>query len=334
MLTGSLHETESRLYASSWKKLWKLFLPPKIISFLWRLCNSCIPVSVRLLDKGMNLSTCCVLCGQGQEHYWHLFYDCPYSSSCWAATNVDKPTLTTDEFPVWLLKLIDVLDPVVLCSIAMILWCVWRQRNQKLWENSYLSAVKAMELGYVFLQDWRRARAGAPSSATQRTHGPLTWSRPLGGCWKCNLDAAMFRDLSAIGLGMVMRRNDGQFYACKTLLLPLSCSVKEAEALALREALLWALSLKLVDVEFETDSLLVVNSLSSHFLDRSEYGFLIADCVCLRGKGNYSIRFVKRQANKCAHVLAKHACFNASLYESFVIPSWLEKVIISDLLSI
>ena len=54
----------------------------------------------------------------------------------------------------------------------------------------------------------------------------------------------------------------------------------------------------------------------------------------LRGKGNYSIRFVKRQANKCAHVLAKHACFNASLYESFVIPSWLEEVIISDLLSI
>ena len=174
MLMGSLHETESRLYASSWKKLWKLFLPPKIISFLWRLCNSCIPVSVRLLDKGMNLSTCCVLCGQGQEHYWHLFYDCPYSSSCWATANVDKPTLTTDEFPVWLLKLIDVLDPVVMCSIAMILWCVWRQRNQKLWENSSLSAVKAMELGYVFLQDWRRAHAGAPSSATQRAHGPLT----------------------------------------------------------------------------------------------------------------------------------------------------------------
>ena len=55
--------------------------------------------------------------------------------------------------------------------------------------------------------------------------------------------------------------------------------------------------------------------------------------MCLKGKGNYSIRFVKRQTNKCAHVLAKHACFNASLYESFAIPSWLEKVLISDLLS-
>ena len=78
----------------------------------------------------------------------------------------------------------------------------------------------------MFLQDWRRARAGASSSATQRAHGPLTWSRPLGGRWKCNLDATMFCDLSAIGLGMVMQRNDGQFYACKTLLLPLSYSVK------------------------------------------------------------------------------------------------------------
>ena len=78
------------------------------------------------------------------------------------------------------------------------------------------------------------------------------------------------------------------------MLLPLSCSVKEAEVLALREALLWVLPLKLIDVEFETDSLLVVNSLSSHFLDCSEYGFLISDCVYLKGKCNYSIRFVKR----------------------------------------
>ena len=178
------------------------------------------------------------------------------------------------------------------------------------------------------------SRAGASSSVIQRAHRPLTWSRPLGGRWKCNLDAAMFRDLSVIGLGMVIRRNDGQFYTCKTLLMPISCSVKEAEALAICEALLWALSLKLVDVEFEIDYLLVVNSLSSYSLDYSEYGFLISNCVCLRGKGNYSIRFVKRQANKCAHILARYACFNTSLYESFVIPSWLEKVIISDLSSI
>ena len=116
--------------------------------------------------------------------------------------------------------------------------------------------------------------------------------------------------------------------------MPLSCSVKEAEALALREAILWAISLKLVDVEFETDFLLVVNSLSSHSLDCFEYGFIISDCVCLKGNGNYSIRFIKRQSNKCADVLARHACFNASLYESFIIPSWLEEVVISDLASI
>ena len=74
-------------------------------------------------------------------------------------------------------------------------------------------------------------------------------------------------------------------------------------------------------MEFETYSLLVVNSLSSHSLECSKYGFLISDCVRLRGNGNYSIRFVKRQANKCAHVLARYVCFNAILYESFVIPS-------------
>ena len=37
----------------------------------------------------------------------------------------------------------------------------------------------------------------------------------------------MFSDLSVIGLDMVMRRNDGHFYAYKTLLLPLSCVSKK-----------------------------------------------------------------------------------------------------------
>ena len=87
-------------------------------------------------------------------------------------------------------------------------------------------------------------------------------------------------------------------------------------------------------MEFETNYLLVVNSLSSLSLDCSEYDFLISDCVCLRGNGNYSIRFVKRQTNKCAHVLTRHVCFNASLYEFFVIPSWMEEMILSDLSSI
>ena len=74
-------------------------------------------------------------------------------------------------------------------------------------------------------------------------------------------------------------------------------------------------------MEFETDSLLVVNNLSSHSLDCSEYDFLISDCMCLKGNVNYSIRFVKRQANKCAHILTRYVCFNVSLYKSFIISS-------------
>ena len=60
----------------------------------------------------------------------------------------------------------------------------------------------------MFFQDWRRVRAGASSSTVQRAHGPLSRSRPLGGRWKCNLDAALFHDLSTICLGMVLRMND------------------------------------------------------------------------------------------------------------------------------
>ena len=75
-----------------------------------------------------------MLCGQGPEHYWHLFYDCPYSSSCWTAAKVDKPTLTTDEFSVWLLKLIDDLDPDVVFGSNDLMVCMEATKPEALGE--------------------------------------------------------------------------------------------------------------------------------------------------------------------------------------------------------
>ena len=62
-------------------------------------------------------------------------------------------------------------------------------------------------------------------------------------------------------------------------------------------------------------------------------GFGLGSCTGVGPKQATGWINTSQQANKCAHVLTKYACFNASLYESFVIPSWLEEVFISDLLS-
>ena len=47
----------------------------------------------------------------------------------------------------------------------------------------------------------------------------------------------MLKDPITVGVGMVLRDSDGLLVACKFVVLPFCCSVKEVEAAGLREGL-------------------------------------------------------------------------------------------------
>ena len=55
-----------------------------------------------------------------------------------------------------------------------------------------------------------------------------------------NIDATMLKDPTTIGVGMVLRDSDGLLVACKSVVLPFCCSVKEAKAASLREGITMA----------------------------------------------------------------------------------------------
>ena len=51
----------------------------------------------------------------------------------------------------------------------------------------------------------------------------------------------------------------------------------------------------------------------SHRIDQSEFGCLVRDGKALFSFNvNLSLRFIKRQANIVAHIVARVACYNAS----------------------
>ncbi|XP_073029397.1 uncharacterized protein [Primulina eburnea] len=86
------------------------------------------------------------------------------------------------------------------------------------------------------------------------------------------------------------------------------CDVKEAEALALFDAIAWTISLELQDIIFETDSLTVVKAITSKNADHTEFGSIISGCrTLLDGHPSFKIQHVRRQANMVAHTLARNA---------------------------
>ena len=119
---------------------------------------------------------------------------------------------------------------------------------------------------------------------------------------------------------------------CKYVILLFCCFVKEAEAVGLCEGLQWLLELYHFEVDVELDAKIVVDAFHLKPFAIDEFGCIISDCRGFVANSYFSIQFVKQQANKLAHCLARAACSHVSHFISFSIPSILEDTLLVDLL--
>ena len=142
----------------------------------------------------------------------------------------------------------------------------------------------------------------------------------------------MLKDPIVVGVGMVLRDYDGLLVACKSVVLPFCCSVKEAETAGLREGLQQLLELHHFEVDVELDAKIVVDVFHSELLAIHEFGCIIGDYRGLVANSYFSIQFVKRQTNRSAHCLAKDVRSYANPFISFSIPSILENTLLTHLL--
>ena len=78
------------------------------------------------------------------------------------------------------------------------------------------------------------------------------------------------------------------------------------EVMALREAAKWIIHLQLSHVVLETDCKAVVYAFHSHIIYQFDFGCLVKDCKTFFFflNTNLSIRFIKRQASRVAHIVA------------------------------
>lgn len=68
----------------AWDLIWKLKVPPRIKSLLWRICRNCLPTRTRLRDKGVNCAAVSALCNVDEEDIVHLIFKCPGSRNIWS----------------------------------------------------------------------------------------------------------------------------------------------------------------------------------------------------------------------------------------------------------
>jgi len=110
--------------------------------------------------------------------------------------------------------------------------------------------------------------------------------------------------------------------------------VDVGKALGLHSALQWLSDMHFDNVDFESDSKLIVDAFLATGNDLSEFGCIISSCRSLFRNffSNSRVEFVRRQANAVAHALARAATSLASPAVYFDIPNCIETLIINEML--
>ncbi|XP_057993183.1 uncharacterized protein LOC110632743 [Hevea brasiliensis] len=110
------------------------------------------------------------------------------------------------------------------CKACMVLWAIWRYRNDIVREGRRTPVAEVVNMASLFLSKWQNAQAkeAAPCSQTRQivhSEGMTSWSKPVANCVKCNSDAAVFQGCDGLGAGWVIRDSSGQLVkACQVKL--------------------------------------------------------------------------------------------------------------------
>jgi hypothetical protein len=339
----NLLQTISGKVASSstqidWQSLWKINAPPKAKHFLWRMCKGCLPTRVRLQEKCVPCPLSCPTCDQGNEDDLHFVIDCHVSSQARQAAGIEQHLLplfqNAGNVQELIIKICATLDTDTAGLFAMHMWLLWQNRNNKVWNDTN---EPGHDLGIKARHAWSEwSTVQQVQRSTRRVepqHVVTSWQKPPQGWYKCNIDAGFHRDINKVSTSWCVRDYLGRFVMAETTWVEGSCSVLEGEAVALCEAL-QALQLRgITHVMIESDSKSLVDALHHLRGGNSEFSSLVSYInTLLLSSPNFSVKFIKRQANMVAHTLARAAISWSSRCSIETLPYCISNLIFNEML--
>lgn len=300
-----------------WKFLWGLEVPGKVKHFLWHALANVLPTADNLLSRKVDVSLLCPICSAANESVYHCLVDCLFAKSCWLLSSLGTGRSCTSFFE-WIEQTFSKCSKEE-CNLAVIV-CrkLWLNRNDKVWNGHNGRAKGLVNAAGHYLFQWQEAKRKnfIIIEKVQLGHGSVCWVKPPLGWLKCNVDAGIFSSHGRYSFGGVIRDYGGGFVAAKCQSFSGLFRPREAEALAIREALSWIKNLQLSKVIVETDCLNVYSALVSQDYSPNGFGLIIADCQALaKLVGEVRFSFVRRSANVTAHNMARVESSMSSLGE-------------------
>ena len=131
---------------------------------------------------------------------------------------------------------------------------------------------------------------------------------PISPLYKINFDGALFSNLGAAGLGVVIRDSCGHVVGALVERIPIPMSVVTVEAVACRQALYFAKQFGICELVYEGDAEVIIRDLLSKEVVHPKYGHVLQDSLVLANDFRIcNFVHIKRVGNSVAHFLARRA---------------------------
>ncbi|CAN0912862.1 LINE-1 retrotransposable element ORF2 protein [Linum grandiflorum] len=122
-----------------WKKIWKLNIPGKLKVFIWKISHNILPVGVDVCKRVSQVGDECPNCGL-QETIKHCFVECNWAAIIWRRSHVAYLFQLAEDVPcnVWIKKAMNSGDDINLNMFCALLWFLWKERNNFLFNSKIL----------------------------------------------------------------------------------------------------------------------------------------------------------------------------------------------------
>jgi hypothetical protein len=145
-----------------WKCIWKPKVPPRVAFFIWTVALERILTADNLRRRNIILVDWCCLCKEDGETIDHLFLHCKVARELWNSVfNLFGV--------VWVMprKVVELLwcwqgslgrhREIWKATPHCLMWCLWRERNARTFEDCELNIVDLKLVFYRSLYEWMRA---------------------------------------------------------------------------------------------------------------------------------------------------------------------------------
>uniref|UniRef100_A0A2N9H5A8 CCHC-type domain-containing protein n=1 Tax=Fagus sylvatica TaxID=28930 RepID=A0A2N9H5A8_FAGSY len=297
--------------SSDW--IWKVRTNPRIQFFIWQCYHLSVPVRDTLASRGINIPTYCPRCSGSTETLIHLLRDCPDSIAFWNGFRF--PSVGNQFYSASLVDWIS-----ANCHVSSThdhnmpwqtifsfgIWNLWLRRNNFVF-NPDVPFVDPIANTISFASEFYYL-IGSYSKVKLKSPIPIKWTLPPLGWFKLNTDGSSLGNPGLAGGGGVIRNHLGEWVGGFSRSIGFTTSV-QAELRALKDGLLLAIDLEILNLEIEMDSLVAVDLINSSNTSNAFLSTIVTDCRYLLERfDHWSLKHVFREANGCVGLLAKSGC--------------------------